>query len=164
MNIWNWILLAWNWISGKGANENQDAEDGDSPVGDAFANQSRKPSYYHSRQRIHKNLPKQIAKPTKRTFADRIGIKAKKKEPDHDSQIEDFIYENSDDLDTITKDDELLYFKATKIVPRLDLKLGMSRFTFLLDTCCPGSIPDPLLLASVLDMVSRAGNDKNREN
>ena len=143
-----------NWISGKGTNENQDAEDGDSPVGDAYSNQTRKPSCYHPKQRIHKNISKQISKPTKRTFADRIGIKPKKKEPDHDSQIEDFINDNSDELDTIIKDDELVYFKARKIVPRLDLKLGMSRLTFLLDTCCPGSIPDPLLLASVLDLVS----------
>ena len=147
-------FIAWNWLSGKGKSDNQDIEDGDSPVGDPYSNQTRKPPCYHSKQKIHKNTSKQISKPNKRTFADRIGIKAKKKEPDHDSQIDDFIYENSDDLDTITKDDELLYFKATKIVPRLDLKLGMSRLTFLLDTCCPGSIPDPLLLASVLDMVS----------
>jgi hypothetical protein len=141
-------------LSGKGKSDNQDVEDGDSPVGDGNANQTRKPSCYHSKQKIHKNPSKQISKHNKRTFAARIGIKAKKKEPDHDSQLDDFIDENSDDLDTITKDDELLYFKATKIVPRLDLKLGMSRLTFLLDTCCPGSIPDPLLLASVLDMVS----------
>ena len=141
-------------MSGKGKSDNQDVEDGDSPVGEGNANQTRKPSCYHSKQKNHKNPSKQISKHNKRTFAARIGIKAKKKEPEHDSQLDDFIYENSDDLDTITKDDELLYFKATKIVPRLDLKLGMSRLTFLLDTCCPGSIPDPLLLASVLDMVS----------
>lgn len=147
-------MIAWNWLSGKGKSDIQDVEDGDSPVGDVYSYQTRKQSCYHSKQKIHKNPAKQISKPTKRTFADRIGIKAKKKEPDHDSQIDDFIYENSDDLDTITKDDELLYFKATKIVPRVDLKLGMSRLTFLLDTCCPGSVPDPLLLASVLDMVS----------
>ena len=100
------------------------------------------------------SISKQVSKPAKRTFADRIGIKSKKKDPDHDSQIDDYIYDNSDDLDTITKDEEVLFFKVTKIVPRLDLKLGMSKFTFLLDTCCPGSIPDPLLLASGLDMVS----------
>ena len=149
------ILSAWNWLSGKSTNENQDAEDGDSPVGDVFGSQSRKPSYHHQKQKIQKNISKQVPKTTKRTFADRIGIKTKKKELDRDSQIDDYIYENSDDLDTLTKDEELLYFKVTKLVPRLNLKLGMSRFTFLLDTCCPGSIPDPLLLASVLDMVSR---------
>ena len=144
-----------NWISGKSTAENLDAEDGDSPIGDTYPNQTRNPSCYHSKQRIQKNSSKHASKHTKRTFADRIGIKPKKKEPDHDSQIEDFINDNSDELDTTIKDDELVYYKARKIVPRVNLKLGMSRFTFLLDTCCPGSIPDPLLLASILDLVSR---------
>ena len=158
------IYKAWNWLSGKSGGENQDIEDGDSPVGEVLGSQSRKPSFHHGKQKVQKSVSKQASKPANRTFADRIGIKKKKKkEPDHDSQIDDYIYENSDDLDTITKDEELLYFKVTKIVPRIDLKLGMSRFTFLLDTCCPGSIPDPLLLAAVLDMVSSGGNKMFRK-
>ena len=153
-NIKSFYTTAWNWLSGKATCENQDVEDGDSPVGDVFVSQSRKPSYHHPRQKVQKSVSKQVSKPAKRTIAERIGIKSKKKDPDHDSQMDDYIYDNSDDLDTITKDEEVLFFKVTKIVPRLDLKLGMSKFTFLLDTCCPGSTPDPLLLASVLDMVS----------
>ncbi len=30
---------------------------------------------------------------------------------------------------------------------------GMVRFSFLLETCAPGSVPDPLLIAALLDLV-----------
>ena len=143
------FILALNWLSGKRNNDSQDFEDRDSPVGDPYTHHIRKASCYHARTK----LPKNASKAPKRTFADRIGIRTKKKEHDHDSQSEDFITETSDDQNTLTKDDELIFYKATKIVPRVDLKLGMARLTFLLDSCCPGSIPDPLLLAAIIDMV-----------
>ena len=142
-------MTAWHWLSRKDKNEAKEEEERESPVTDAYNIQIRKSSCYHGKMKVNRN----ISKPAKRTFADRIGIKSKKKEAEIESQIDDFIYEHSDDLDTITKDDELVYFRATKIVPKNDLRIAMSRLRFLLDICCPGSAPDPMLIASVLDMV-----------
>jgi hypothetical protein len=44
--------------------------------------------------------------------------------------------------------------KERKLVPILPVRIGMSRFSFLLETCQPGSVPDPHLLAAALDLVS----------
>ena len=40
---------------------------------------------------------------------------------------EECIADNGDDQDTTFKEDEITYYKAQKIVPRQELKLGMSR-------------------------------------
>ena len=42
-------------------------------------------------------------------------------------QSEEFIPDNIDDPDITIKEDEIIYFKARKIVPRNELKLGMER-------------------------------------
>jgi hypothetical protein len=44
--------------------------------------------------------------------------------------------------------------KERKLVPILPVYNGMLRFSFLLETCQPGSVPDPHLLAATLDLVS----------
>ena len=65
----------------------------------------------------------------RKTFADRIGIKAKRRDPADfpESASEECIADNGDDQDTTFKEDEIIYYKAQKIVPRQELKLGMSR-------------------------------------
>ena len=101
-----------------------------------------------------------------------MGIKAKKKDFDcQEAESLEFIADTIEDQDTTIKDDEVIYYKAKKIVPRQELKLGMERwekieiqqlvsvsihfrFTFLLDSSIPGSVPDPNLLSSILDLVS----------
>lgn len=69
-----------------------------------------------------------------------------------DSQTEELTHHNSDELDTTMKEEELIFFKPRRLVPCLELRAGMARFQFLLENCAPGSAPDPLLLASVLDL------------
>ena len=65
----------------------------------------------------------------RKTFADRIGIKAKRRDPADfpESASEECIADIGDDQDTTFKEDEIIYYKAQKIVPRQELKLGMSR-------------------------------------
>ena len=90
----------------------------------------------------------------RKTLADRMGIKGKKKEFDHpDSQSEEYLVDNNDDADTTIKDEEIVYYRARRMVPLKELKVGMARFTFLLENSMPGSVPDPSLLASILDLV-----------
>ena len=62
---------------------------------------------------------------------------------------------NSYDFDPgIGRDSELVYYRERHLVPVEDVRLGLSRFSFLLETSAPGMIPDPLLIAAMLDLVS----------
>ena len=64
----------------------------------------------------------------RKTLADRIGIKAKRKDGEcTEVATEDFFIDNIEDQETIVKDDEVIYFRARKLVPRQELKLGMAR-------------------------------------
>ena len=92
-----------------------------------------------------------------------MGIKGKKKELDHaDSQSEEYLADNNEDQDTI-KDEEIVYYRARRMIPVQELKVGMARFTFLLENCLPGSVPDPALLASILDLVSGEHRDRDEK-
>ena len=44
--------------------------------------------------------------------------------------------------------------KERRLVPVKPIKEGMQRFSFLLEVCIPGSVPDPQLIGAVLDLVS----------
>ena len=58
-----------------------------------------------------------------------MGIKAKKKDFDcQEAESLEFIADTIEDQDTTIKDDEVIYYKAKKIVPRQELKLGMERW------------------------------------
>ena len=88
----------------------------------------RKQSCY-SKQKIGKaGRSVQGTKNNKKTLADRMGIKAKKKDFDcQEAESLEFIADTIDDQDTTIKEDEVIYYKAKKIVPRQELKLGMER-------------------------------------
>ena len=58
-------------------------------------------------------------------------------------------------IKSIFQDSDTVYFREKHLVPVATVSLGMSRFSFLLDTCTPGSVPDPLLIAAMLDLVRR---------
>jgi len=51
------------------------------------------------------------------------------------------------------RDSETLYYHERHLVPVESVRTGMARFSFLLETCSPGSVPDPLLVAALLDLV-----------
>ena len=54
----------------------------------------------------------------------------------------------------LMKDTDTLYFRERHLVPVDTIRVGMGRFSFLLETCSPGSIPDPLMVSALLDLVS----------
>lgn len=50
------------------------------------------------------------------------------------------------------RESEVVVLKERRLVPIDAVRLGMGRFSFLLETCAPGSIPDPPLIAALLDL------------
>ena len=53
------------------------------------------------------------------------------------------------------KDDQQQHVqKEKKLIHAYAVKTGMLRFNFMLDCCHPGSVPDPHLIAALLDLVS----------
>ena len=91
----------------------------------------------------------------KKTFSERIGMaRSRKKDSDIDEQLLELSRCNSYDFETGTKDSDTVYFRERHLVPIDTIQTGMSRFSFLLETCSPGSVPDPLLIAALLDLVS----------
>ena len=94
----------------------------------------------------------------KRTFTDRMGMsRGKKKDADADDPFMELSRCNSYDFETGTtgKDSDTVYFRERHLVPVETIQMGMGRFTFLLETCQPGSVPDPLLIGALLDLVTR---------
>jgi hypothetical protein len=59
----------------------------------------------------------------------------------------------------IGRDSEVVYYRERHLVPIEDVKIGLSRFSFLLETSAPGTIPDPLLIAALLDLVTHSCHD-----
>lgn len=51
------------------------------------------------------------------------------------------------------RESEVVVLKERRLVPLEPIYSGMLRFSFLLDTCQPGSIPDSHLMAALLDLV-----------
>ena len=49
---------------------------------------------------------------------------------------------------------EVSLTREKKMVDRWLIKSGMPRFSFLIECCTPGSLPDPQLVAAMLDLVS----------
>lgn len=65
----------------------------------------------------------------------------------------DFSRKNSLETGEASRDSEYVILKERRLVPRGSVFDGMLRFSFLLDTCQPGSVPDHHLMAALLDLV-----------
>lgn len=52
-----------------------------------------------------------------------------------------------------SRESEFVVLKERRLVPRNAVYDGMLRFSFLLETCQPGSVPDHYLMAAILDLV-----------
>lgn len=66
----------------------------------------------------------------------------------------DFSRRNSIDTGNNLGDSEFVVLKERKLVPTLPVFNGMLRFSFLLETCSPGSVPDAHLITALMDLVS----------
>ena len=52
-----------------------------------------------------------------------------------------------------SRDSEYLILKERKLISVNTLYSGMQRLAFILEICHPGAVPDPPLVAAVLDLV-----------
>lgn len=53
-----------------------------------------------------------------------------------------------------SKESEIVVLKERRLIPIKPVKDGMQRFSFLLEVCVPGSVPDPQLIGAIMDLVS----------
>ncbi|XP_069159541.1 protein unc-80 homolog isoform X1 [Procambarus clarkii] len=82
----------------------------------------------------------------------RIGFgKIKKKDYSCD-ETPDPSRRNSLDQEGGVRETSVVLVRERKLVPMEMVRNGMQRFSFLLETCQPGSVPDPQLIAAVLDL------------
>ncbi|KAG8225920.1 hypothetical protein J437_LFUL005956 [Ladona fulva] len=73
------------------------------------------------------------------------------------------IRRNSIDFGVHSRDSEFVVLKERKLVPLLPVYNGMLRFSFLLETCHPGTVPDANLLAAVLDLTCKSYTSKSKK-
>lgn len=64
----------------------------------------------------------------------------------------DFSHRPSVDMAEGPRESEVVVLKERRLIPINLVREGMARFSFLLETCAPGSIPDPPLIAALLDL------------
>ncbi|XP_068157117.1 protein unc-80 homolog [Drosophila tropicalis] len=89
------------------------------------------------------------------------GIVKGKKKVGGIEETADFSRRSSSDMCDGPRESEVVILKERKLIPTEPVRVGMLRLSFLLETCAPGSFPDPQLVAAVLDLpqaplVSRA--------
>ncbi|XP_020299995.1 protein unc-80 homolog isoform X4 [Pseudomyrmex gracilis] len=141
-------------------------ESSESPTDCSFVRQPSFHSYalHRSSSRSGRGVGLTLQK-AKRRMEDqltKIGIgKSKKKESMEEAPGSYFSRRNSVELGETCRESEFVVLKERRLVPRTAVFDGMLRFSFLLETCQPGSIPDSHLMASLLDLpyapvVSRA--------
>nr|XP_027221615.1 protein unc-80 homolog [Penaeus vannamei] len=94
----------------------------------------------------------------RRTVEDHIGRigfgkRSRKRDCSYD-ETPDPSRRNSLDLEGGVREASVVLVRERKLVPVKFVQNGMMRFSFLLETCQPGTVPDPQLIAAVLDLPS----------
>ncbi|XP_014469276.1 PREDICTED: protein unc-80 homolog isoform X4 [Dinoponera quadriceps] len=139
-------------------------ESSESPTDGSFV---RQPSFHYGPHRSARTgrgvgLTLQKAKRRMEDQLNKIGFgKSKKKESLEEAPGSYFSRRDSMELGEACRESEFVVLKERRLIPRNAVFEGMLRFSFLLETCQPGSVPDPHLMASLLDLpyapvVSRA--------
>ena len=54
----------------------------------------------------------------------------------------------------MTRDSDTVFFKERHLVPALVVQSGLAKFNLMLEMNAPGTVPDPLLIAALIDLVS----------
>ncbi|XP_011346095.1 protein unc-80 homolog isoform X3 [Ooceraea biroi] len=158
--IVNWFRKDYNRTDSTDSHESSE-----SPTDGSFVRQqSLHYGHHRSASRTSRGVGLTLQK-AKRRMEDqliKIGFgKSKKKESMEETPGSYFSRRNSTELGESCRESEFVVLKERRLVPRTAVFDGMLRFSFLLETCQPGSVPDPHLMASLLDLpyapvVSRA--------
>ncbi|VEN63619.1 unnamed protein product, partial [Callosobruchus maculatus] len=141
-----------NWFRKGDSSSTDDQEMQDN--GESFTDTAsfvRKPSVYYQ-----KPSKSNVIKKAKRRMEGKFKFvlkKGKKKDGGtEDSSSAHFSRKNSLDQGETSRESEFVVLKERKLVSTTLVYEGVSRLSFLLETCPPGSVPDAHLLASTLDL------------
>ncbi|XP_046741999.1 protein unc-80 homolog isoform X7 [Diprion similis] len=147
-----------NWFRKEyGRTDSTDSHDSsESPTEGSFIRQpSIHHAYYRSTSRGGRGVGQTLQK-AKRRMEDqlnKIGLgKGKKKESLEEAPGCYFSRRNSMDIGEASRESEFVVLKERRMVPIALVHTGMLRFSFLLETCQPGSVPDHHLMAAILDL------------
>lgn len=91
----------------------------------------------------------------KKTLTEKMGMtRGRKREMDSEDALYEISRCNSYDFDAgITRDSDTVFFKERHLVPSAVVLSGLARFNLMLDMNGPGTVPDPLLIAALIDLV-----------
>ncbi|XP_076183174.1 unc80, NALCN channel complex subunit isoform X2 [Ptiloglossa arizonensis] len=147
-----------NWLRKEyGRTDSTDShESSESPTDGSFVRQSSfHYGHYRSASKSGRGVGVTLQK-AKRRMEDqltRIGFgKSKKKESLEEVPGSYFSRRNSMEFGEASRESEFVVLKERRLVPRNAVHDGMLRFSFLLETCQPGSVPDHYLMAAILDL------------
>uniref|UniRef100_A0A8D8WIK8 Protein unc-80 homolog n=1 Tax=Cacopsylla melanoneura TaxID=428564 RepID=A0A8D8WIK8_9HEMI len=144
-----------------GRSDSFDSHDGsDSPVESALVHQAAARlhhSYSKASQHSGSSGGHTVLNKAKRRVEDQLSKFGFGKRKRKDGSIEEtpgsyFSRRNSDEFGSHGRDSEFVVLKERRLVPIKPLFEGMQRFSFLLETCHPGSVPDGLLIGASLDL------------
>ncbi|XP_031777864.1 protein unc-80 homolog isoform X3 [Nasonia vitripennis] len=147
-----------NWFRKEyGRTESTDShESSESPTECSFA---RQPSLRRAHRRGVSRTPRgvsQTLQKAKRRMEDKLSkiglVKGKKKESFEEVQGSYFSRRNSLEPGEASRESEFVVLKERRLVPRKALFEGIQRFSFFLETCQPGSVPDQHLMGALLDL------------
>ncbi|XP_038122393.1 protein unc-80 homolog isoform X5 [Culex quinquefasciatus] len=134
--------------------ESQSGVMGSSEIANTFM---RKGSLsFHARTRATEGIGRSIQRARRRVERrlGRFGIGKGKKKMDGKEDVSGSYFSRRSSFDTAEgpRESEVVVLKERRLIPITPLREGMARFSFLLETCAPGSIPDPPLIAALLDL------------
>ncbi|KAK2588606.1 hypothetical protein KPH14_006375 [Odynerus spinipes] len=131
-------------------------ESSESPTDGSFVRQpSLHYGHHRSTSRTSRGVGQTLQKARRRMEdqLNKIGFgKSKKKESLEEPPGSYYSRRNSLELGEASRESEFVVLKERRLVPRTAVYDGMLRFSFLLETCQPGSVPDHHLMAAILDL------------
>ena len=111
--------------------------------------------FKNSKMYVHSFCSKQIIKIAKKTITEKIRGRGKSGEPDKEDALYEISRCNSEDFEgAMTRDSDTVYFKEKHLVSVEVVQTGLVRFSLMMDMSAPGTVPDPLLIAALIDLVS----------
>ncbi|XP_055525794.1 protein unc-80 homolog isoform X1 [Wyeomyia smithii] len=145
------------WFRGSKDRESIDLESG--PIGSSEITTSfmRKGSLnFQARARATEGIGRSIQRARRRVERrlNRFGIGKGKKKMGGTEDVSGSYFSRRSSFDTAEgpRESEVVVLKERRLIPMNPVREGMARFSFLLETCAPGSIPDPPLIAALLDL------------
>uniref|UniRef100_T1IVG6 Uncharacterized protein n=1 Tax=Strigamia maritima TaxID=126957 RepID=T1IVG6_STRMM len=152
-----------SWFKGERTKQesSHDEDSGDSPNHDGIEKLNRRASQLLRSQKFHSKGPSaghmgltfMRARKRMEDQLYKFGFgRNKNKHGSFDEPLADLSRRNSFDYDLATKEAEMVVIRERKIVNIDSVRNGMMRFSFLMESCHPGSIPDAPLIAATLDL------------